>query len=153
MPRHRPPPELTFAAKCCNGWLFMLRGLVMGRVQQVAALHCLSDRRSGIITSRASLHPSPPLYICLSVVLFWAYTLCLSPPRCSLCCEMPQDCSSLSIFLPQMYTSHLGTCRAQLRHQRSNQPLFKPISITELFIHIVLQCVVSQTGSRDPKDN
>ncbi len=57
-----------------------------------------------------------PPYICLSVVLFWAYTLCLSPLRCSLCCEMPPDCSSLSIFLPQMYTSHLGTCRAQLRH-------------------------------------
>jgi len=29
-PRHRPPPGLTFAAKCCNGWLFMVRGLVMG---------------------------------------------------------------------------------------------------------------------------
>lgn len=51
VPVYMPPPGLTFTAKCCNGWLFMLRGLMMRGVQQVAALHCLSERRSGIITS------------------------------------------------------------------------------------------------------
>ena len=102
MPRHRPPPGLTFAAKCCNGWLFMLRRLVMGRVQQVAALYCLSDRSSGIITSWAhpTLLSTAPPYICLSVVLFLGTHPLSLPPRCSLCCEMPPDCSSLSHFPP-----------------------------------------------------
>lgn len=61
MLRHIPPPGLTFAAKSCNGWLFMFRGPLMGRVQQVATLHCLSERRSGIITSWAILPFTPHL--------------------------------------------------------------------------------------------
>ena len=44
--------------------------------------------------------PPPPPYICLSVVLFLGTHPLSLPPRCSLCFEMPPDCSSLSHFPP-----------------------------------------------------
>lgn len=110
---HMPSPGLTFAAKCCSGCLFMLRGLMVGAVQQVAALRCLSERRSGMITSwtfvcsqlaeaHANIHPTS---------VFLSFLCGRAPSPRFLCCEMPPDCFSLPPFFSQIYSSHLGTCR------------------------------------------
>lgn len=83
----------------------------MGTVQQVFAFHCSSDQ-----CSITSLHETVPLfspcYICLSEAPSLGTHTHTHPLRSSLLAAL-SECSRLTIFLPQMNASHLGTCKRQ----------------------------------------